>query len=246
MSDRLSAQSLDAGFGHLDGQALIEALVVHGPLQGRTALVSSFGAESVVLLHMVAKADPAIPVLFLDTLVHFPATLAYKAELVARLGLKDVRDAKPDMRYLARFDPEGRLHQEDPNMCCHIRKVETLDEALHPFAAWITGRKRFQNDVRSRLRTIEADENGRRIKLNPLADWTAEALEAYRLRHDLPAHPLVARNYTSIGCAPCTRPVGPGEDPRAGRWAGRGKTECGIHMPLPEGPRPTSEEGCLI
>jgi phosphoadenosine phosphosulfate reductase len=246
MSDRLSPQSLNAAFGHLEGQALIEALVVEGPLRGRTALVSSFGAESVVLLHMVAKADPSIPVVFLDTLVHFPATLAYKAELTERLGLTDIRDAKPDMRYLARLDPEGKLFAQDPNICCHVRKVETLDEALYPFAAWITGRKRFQNSERQRLQTIEPDENSKRIKLNPLADWTAERLEAYRQAHDLPAHPLVSKGYASVGCAPCTRPVAAGEDPRAGRWSGLAKTECGIHMPKPIGERPTVEEGCLI
>lgn len=246
MSDRLSANSLAAAFGHLQGEALLRALVVDGPLRGRTALVSSFGAESVVLLHMVAELDPAIPVVFLDTLVHFPATLAFKAELVERLGLKDVRDAKPDLRYLARLDPEGKLHAQDPDICCHVRKVEPLDEALHPFSAWITGRKRFQNAARSELAGIEADQNSSRIKLNPLVGWDAGQLEAYRLAYDLPAHPLTAHGYGSIGCAPCTRPLAEGEDARAGRWSGLSKTECGIHMPQPAGERPSSEEGCLI
>ena len=218
-------------FGHLGGGELIAALLGRGgPLRGRTALVSSFGAESVVLLHMAAEVDPAIPVIFLDTLAHFPATLAYRHLLQERLGLLDVRDARPDLRLLGRIDPRGDLHASDPDVCCNFRKTEPLDEALSGFDAWITGRKRFQGATRSAVPLFEPETGTERIKLNPLAHWGLEDLQAYLRSHDLPAHPLVAEGYRSIGCAPCTRPVAEGEDPRAGRWAGTGKTECGIHV----------------
>lgn len=223
--------ALMAEYGHLCGQDLHSAILGRdGPLRGRTALVSSFGAESVVLLHMVAQVDPDIPVIFLDTLAHFPATLAYRALLVKELGLRDVRNASPDLRMLGRIDPRGDLHGHDPDLCCHFRKTEPLDEALSDFDAWITGRKRFQSGARGSLATFEVEDGSGRIKVNPLAEWSSADLEAYRTSYGLPAHPLVAEGYRSIGCAPCTRPVGAGEDPRAGRWAGSSKTECGIHV----------------
>lgn len=222
--------------GGLDGAALLRALVgPGGPLRHRTALVSSFGAESVVLLHMVAAIDPALPVIFLDTGRHFPETLAYRDELVDRLGLKDVRSAYPDRAALQRHDRHGRLYAEDPDSCCDIRKTEPLEDALSGFDAWITGRKRFQGGLRTELEAIERDAGSNRLKLNPLAAWTEERLDAYRVAHGLPAHPLVAKGYRSIGCATCTRPTAPGEHARAGRWSGLDKTECGIHLPAPYG-----------
>ena len=195
----------------------------------RIALVSSFGTESAVLLHLVAAIDPAAPVVFLDTGKLFPETLAYRDALVARLGLRDVRSVKPGAPALAMADPAGTLWQTDPDICCWRRKVEPLDEALAGFPAWITGRKRFQGGQRGALPLIEHEPDGR-VKVNPLVSWPAERLDHYMAEHALPRHPLEARGYRSIGCAPCTRPIAPGEDPRAGRWAGRGKTECGIHL----------------
>ncbi|HEX2526186.1 MAG TPA: phosphoadenylyl-sulfate reductase [Geminicoccus sp.] len=224
-------EALLGNYGHLCGQDLISSLLgPKAPLRGQTALVSSFGAESVVLLHMVSQVDRDIPVIFLDTLAHFPATLAYRGLLVEQLGLRDVRDARPDLRMLGRIDPIGNLHAHDPDLCCHFRKTEPLDEALSGFDAWITGRKRFQGGARDNLPVFEVEDGSGRIKINPLAQWSSEDLEAYRASYDLPAHPLVAEGYRSIGCAPCTRPVAEGEDPRAGRWAGTSKTECGIHV----------------
>ncbi len=225
------AEELIRAHGHLCGRDLIAAVLGRGgSLRGRTALVSSFGAESVVLLHMVASVDPDIPVIFLDTLAHFPATLAYRELLVRQLGLRDVRSAAPELRMLGRIDPRGDLHRSDPDVCCHFRKTEPLDAALAGFDAWITGRKRFQGGQRQALPVFEAEQASGRIKINPLVEWSAEDLEAYRKAYDLPAHPLVDQGYRSIGCAPCTRPVAEGEDPRAGRWAGSSKTECGIHV----------------
>jgi phosphoadenosine phosphosulfate reductase len=217
--------------GGLDGLALLRTLLREGPLAGRTALVSSFGAESAVLLDMVATVDPAIPVIVLDTGKLFEETLDYREELTALLGLRDVRVIRPTPVALDHHDPKGILWSHDPDLCCHIRKTLPLAGALAEFAGWITGRKRFQGDLRSALATIEGDGSTGRIKLNPLAPWSAEDVERYRLMRNLPAHPLVAEGYRSIGCATCTRPTAPGEPPRAGRWWGLDKTECGLHRP---------------
>ncbi len=236
MSVMPNLTELRAASAELDGVELIRVLAgPGGPLRRRTALVSSFGAESVVLLHMAAQVDDALPVIFLDTGKHFPETLAYRDELVRRFGLKDIRTAYPDRASLLRHDRHGRLFEDDPDLCCDIRKTEPLAEELEGFAAWITGRKRFQGGLRTALETIEPEGGTGRVKLNPLATWDLTRIEAYRVAHDLPAHPLVARGYRSIGCAACTRPTREGEDARAGRWAGIDKTECGIHLPLPYG-----------
>lgn len=213
-----------------DGLALLRALLKEGPLAGRTALVSSFGAESAVLLDMVATVDPATPVIFLDTGKLFAETQEYREELVAVLRLGDVRVIRPSAAALARYDPGGELWRCEPDLCCHIRKTEPLQEALAGLAGWITGRKRFQAGLRSHLPTIEPEWLSGRIKINPLAPWSAEDVERYRVLRNLPKHPLVDRGYRSIGCATCTRPVTGGETPRAGRWRGLDKTECGIHL----------------
>lgn len=195
---------------------------------GEIALVSSFGVEAAVLLHLVAQADPSTPVLFLDTGKLFDETLRYRDQLVARLGLTDIRVLTPDPKALAASDQGGTLWFRDADACCRIRKVEPLQRGLKPFAAWINGRKRFQSATRQAIPLVEAD--GARLKFNPLADWGPEQIEAYFVRHGLPRHPLVAKGYPSIGCEPCTHPVAEGEDSRAGRWQGQDKTECGIHV----------------
>jgi phosphoadenosine phosphosulfate reductase len=222
---------LRRAYGQLDGLALLRSLLREGPFRGRTALVSSFGAESAVLLDMVATVDPRTPVIFLDTGKLFEETHDYRQDLTALLGLEDVRVVRPEPADLARHDPEGALWRRDPDRCCHVRKTEVLERALAGFAAWITGRKRFQGGLRSALPTIEGEPSSGRIKLNPLAPWSAEDVERYRLLRNLPAHPLVADRFASIGCMPCTRRTAPGEPPRAGRWWGLDKAECGIHGP---------------
>lgn len=218
----------------LDGQPAQEILqlAIRDLFPGRIALVSSFGAEAVVLLHLVAEIDRRVPVLFLDTGKLFDETLRYRDVLAARLGLSDLRVLRPDPAGLARRDGDGSLWFKDADACCRLRKVEPLRRGLAPFAAWINGRKRFQAATRAAIPLVEAD--GPRLKFNPLADWRAEDLAAYVIAHDLPAHPLVAEGYASIGCAPCSAPVAPGQDARAGRWQGLDKTECGIHMQAPE------------
>ena len=218
--------ALAARFDGLPTPALVGALAEE--FKGRIALVSSFGADSAVLLHLVAAADPAMPVLFLDTGKLFAETLAYCGRLTRRLGLRDLRVVRPDPKEVAAVDLFGGLWSADPDRCCDLRKTAPLRRALADFDVWISGRKRHQASTRAALPLFEGDEGGR-IKVNPLAGWSAEAVAAYPVEHDLPAHPLVAEGYPSIGCRPCTSRVLPGEDPRAGRWRGRGKTECGIH-----------------
>ena len=198
---------------------------------GEVAVISSFGADSAVLLHLIAEVDPSIPVVFLDTGKHFAETLAYRQELVAALGLTDVRVLTPDPTTLAARDAEGVRWSYDPDGCCAIRKVEPLARALAGFDAQLTGRKGWQSATRADLPRFELDQasGGGRLKVNPLVDWSPADIEAYFAAHDLPHHPLVAEGYPSIGCGPCTSRVRPGEDPRAGRWRGSDKVECGLH-----------------
>jgi phosphoadenosine phosphosulfate reductase len=219
---------LNARFAERSAEAVL-AHALSGAL-GRVALVSSFGAESAVLLHMLARIDRAAPVLFIDTLMLFPETLAYQRDLAGSLGLTGVRVVRPDRRALFAADADALLHRADPDRCCDLRKSRPLAVALEGFDGWISGRKRVQGGARAALELFEHDPESGRIKVNPLASWDARALAAYIDRHDLPRHPLVARGFPSIGCAPCTGPVAPGEDPRAGRWRGQEKTECGIHV----------------
>jgi phosphoadenosine phosphosulfate reductase len=201
----------------------------HARFGHRLALVSSFGAESAVLLHMAAEVDPSIPVLFLDTGMLFGQTLDYRQRLTQRLGLTDVRDLRPQYQDLAVHDPGADLWKTDTDGCCRIRKVLPLDRALSGFEAWITGRKRFQGASRLNLAVVE--RAGDQIKFNPLANWSKADIDAYAAEHDLPAHPLVQFGYPSLGCWPCTDPVEEGADARSGRWSGLDKTECGIHVP---------------
>lgn len=206
--------------------------VIEGNLAGDIALVSSFGAESAVLLHLVSQIDPTIPVLFLETGKHFPETLAYRDELTERLGLNLV-NLYPDPEDLAQRDESGLRWSYDPDGCCELRKVKPLEKALARFDASLTGRKSFQSATRAQLPRFEVDTTDAqgRLKINPLIDWSAEDIAAYIEEHDLPRHPLVDQGYPSIGCSPCTRAVAPGEDARSGRWAGWDKIECGIHHP---------------
>lgn len=193
----------------------------------RIALVSSFGAESAVLLHMAAGIDPATPVLFIDTGRHFVETLEYRDRLVAHLGLRDVRSIGPTAEEVATLDADATRAVWDPDGCCAFRKVAPLERALAGFDAWVTGRKRFQSAARFDLPVFEVD--GVHVKVNPLARWSTADIESYVARHRLPPHPLVAQGYRSIGCAACTSIAHPDEDLRAGRWRGFDKTECGIH-----------------
>jgi len=198
---------------------------------GRLALVSSFGTESAVLLHLAAQIDPNVAVLFLDTGHLFGQTLDYRKSMAAQLGLTNVRDHRPQYQDLATKDPSADLYKASTDACCEIRKVLPLARALEGFDAWITGRKRFHGGDRLRLPVVEEADG--KVKFNPLANWSKAELDAYVKQHDLPSHPLQAFGYPSVGCWPCTQPATEGDNVRAGRWAGSDKTECGIHVSRP-------------
>lgn len=219
-------ETLCRDYASADAMTLLRGMITQ-EFPGRIAVVSSFGAESAVLLHMVAAVDPATPVLFLNTGKLFGETLRYRDRLQEVLGLMDLRAIGPNPGDRLEQDPAGDLWSRNPDACCNFRKTLPLQRALNGFDAWITGRKRFQTDDRSDMQAIE--KIGQRYRINPLADWTQQDLDNYVITHNLPQHPLVRDGYLSIGCMSCTSRVNPGEDARAGRWRGKDKTECGIH-----------------
>jgi phosphoadenosine phosphosulfate reductase len=196
-------------------------------LTPKLAVVSSFGIESAVLLHLVASLDRSLPAIFLDTGWLFGETLAYRDALIEHLGLTDVRTVRPDAGQLSLADPDSELWSENPDACCHVRKVEPLAGTLGPFEGWITGRKRFQGGVRANLPVVEAD--GVRLKFNPFATTSQKDIAARFRAAKLPRHPLAAAGYLSVGCLPCSSRARAGEGVRDGRWRGRSRTECGIH-----------------
>jgi len=217
---------------------------------GKIAMSSSFGPESAVLLHMVSRANPATPVLFLETGYHFPETLEYKERLTRLFGLKNIveltADPKKKAEVVARY--QGIPYEKDPDLCCQINKVEPIDRALKDYDAWMSGIRRHQTDFRKSIRIVEEystkgggaplwapeDSKGGHggpplHKISPLANFTSRELWWYLKEHNIPNHPLSEKGYLSVGCWPCTRPVQDGDDERSGRWAGKAKTECGIH-----------------
>ncbi len=222
-----SIMALNGIYDEMDGVGVLRH-AVNELLPGDLAIVSSFGADSSVLLHMLAQVDRNMPVYFLETGKHFPETLHYVRTLEAHLGLTNVRWLRPDPKDLERFDPKGDLWETDPDSCCHIRKTEPLEGEIAKFGGWVTGRKRYQTKERGVLPHFELTSDDR-IKVNPLAYFSDADVNAYKKQHVLPEHPLFEKGYRSIGCAPCTTIVAEGEDPRAGRWRGLNKKECGIH-----------------
>lgn len=220
--------ALNARYKHHSATAVLEHALKDAQV-GKTAMVSSFGAESVVLLHLVSVIDNTTPVLFIDTELLFAETLAYQQELTERLNLKNLQIIRAADKAKRIEDPDGTLHQFNTDACCNLRKTQPLQDALKGYDAWITGRKRYQGSTRAALEFFE-NEDDRRIKINPLCHWDVNDLQDYMTENRLPRHPLVAQGYPSIGCAPCTSPVKEGEDPRAGRWRNSNKTECGIHI----------------
>ncbi|WP_062380706.1 phosphoadenylyl-sulfate reductase [Demequina pelophila] len=186
--------------------------------------------QDTVLPHLLGTRLPGVDVLFLDTGYHFPETLATRDE-AARAFEITVVNVTPTTTVAEQDAALGRdLFARDPGLCCRLRKMEPLARALSGYDAWITGARRVDAATRSELPVVSWDERHGLVKINPLALWDDAAVESYQERHGLPRNPLVAQGYPSIGCAPCTRAVAPGEDPRAGRWSGQDKTECGIHV----------------
>lgn len=217
---------LQAEYAGLSAQELLNATIKR-EFAGRIAVVSSFGAESAALLHLVSEVDPTVPVLFLNTGKLFGETLRYRDRLQDTLGLTDVRAIGPHPADRDSRDPDGVLWAKDPDACCDFRKTMPLTRALEGFDAWITGRKRFQTQDRSAMMPVEMI--GPRYRINPLADWTQDEVAAYVKQCRVPPHPLVREGYLSIGCMACTSKVIEGEDSRSGRWRGQDKSECGIH-----------------
>ena len=230
--------SLAARLRDAPPETVLQAALAAHP--GRIAMVSSFGSESAVLLHMLSRIDPATPVLFLDTGHLFGQTLDYRKRLAAELSLTDVRDLRPAYADLATQDPGADLYKTSTDACCALRKVAPLDLALRGFDAWITGRKRFHGGSRLHLPVVEEVEG--KLKFNPLASFGKAELDAYAALHALPVHPLVAFGYASVGCWPCTKPTETGGDVRSGRWAGSEKTECGIHSSRARPSAPAGED----
>ncbi|HEX2580736.1 MAG TPA: phosphoadenylyl-sulfate reductase [Dongiaceae bacterium] len=231
-SDSLSpaherARLLNERHGHRDAADILR--LAREEFGGELAIVSSFGSESAIILHLAAQIDRTIPILFLDTLKHFDETLTYRDILLDRFQFSDARAITPAIADLARHDRDGTLWQNDHDLCCHIRKVLPLERALDGFSAWVTGRKRHQSATRGGLQKFEPA--GEKIKINPLADWSAAQIDEAFLQFKLPRHPLWDEGFLSIGCSPeaCTRRVAVGENTRAGRWSGTEKVECGIH-----------------
>ena len=231
LAENLTLQAMDvlSRTAELSAIDFLTTMLQH-EFKDEICVVSSFGAESAVLLHMVAQIDPTTPVIFLNTGKLFGETLRYRDRLQTLLGLTDVRSIGPHPTDLAEKDSNEDLWQKNNDMCCHIRKNLPQERALKGFKAVLTGRKRFQTSQRGSMQRIEInDEAAARLRINPLADYTLEDLQAYLETHNLPKHPLVKDGYLSIGCMPCTDKVKEGDDYRSGRWSEQDKEECGMH-----------------
>lgn len=230
-----SLSRLQTFYGDFEAEPLLRAMI-HDEFKGKIALISSFGADSAVLIDLVAKIEPFIPVLFLETGKHFKATLDYVDTLERHYNLTDLRRLQPREDLLQNSDPDGKLWKTQVNRCCWLRKVEPLQRVLQSgeFEAVITGRKRYQTQARNDIDNVELFDDGV-FRVNPLCTWTKDDVKQAMVDRELIQHPLVAKGYRSIGCEPCTRMVKPGEDDRSGRWAhtvdmgGSQKQECGIH-----------------
>jgi phosphoadenosine phosphosulfate reductase len=198
----------------------------------RFCITSSMG--DAVLAHLASKVAPGVDVLFLDTGYHFAETLQTLDRIRERYRV-NVRVIRPRQSVAEQDGLFGaRLHDRDPDACCTLRKVEPLRRALQPYVAWASGIRRDETLSRRSIGVVDWDDNRGMVKINPLATWTQQQVDRYVADHDVITHPLLAQGYPSIGCAPCTRKVKPGESPRAGRWAGTGKDECGLHLDPPQ------------
>ena len=226
MPDKEDLNAYVEAYAGLEGRELIATVLRDFP--SKTALLSSFGAESAVLLHMISEVDPDVAIVFLDTEKLFPETIAYRDRLVHEFGLTNVIVARPDPAQLMALDPDGNLHRTDTNLCCSVRKTFPMASAMHGYDVMISGRKRFHGALRSNLDFVSVQDDV--LKVEPLAGHTSLDLKSYAHKYHLPTHPLSLMGYRSIGCIPCTQAGGTDADPRAGRWTGSGKTECGIHF----------------
>jgi phosphoadenosine phosphosulfate reductase len=226
----LLAQAADAWFDGIE-DPVEQALTVlrwAGDTFGDDFAITSSMADG-LLSHLAGTAVPGIHVIFLDTGYHFAETVGTRDWItsVLPITLVNVDPEQTVAQQDAEFGP--RLFERDPDLCCSLRKVRPLAETLSGYVAWGSGIRRDESPSRAGTRIVDWDAKREMIKINPLAAWTQDVVDAYVVEHQIPVNPLVELGFASIGCAPCTRPVAPGEDARAGRWAGRSKTECGIH-----------------
>jgi phosphoadenosine phosphosulfate reductase len=195
------------------------------------AMSSSFQTQSMPLLHMATRIQPDLPIFFIDTGYHLWETLLFREKIADEWGLNIVdlyRDSRWDI--FARQNTR-RLPVEDPNLCCYLHKVQPMQNALRGYKAWISGIRRDQTSARAKAQFLELQEDGL-LKINPLLNWTKADVNRYIKENDMPQHPLYEKGYRSVGCAPCTIAIGVNDDERAGRWVGRGKTECGLHTDM--------------
>jgi phosphoadenosine phosphosulfate reductase len=194
----------------------------------RVCITSSM--TDAVIIHLAATVKPGISVIFLDTGYHFPETIGTRDAVAATypINLINVIPTRTVAEQDAELGP--RLYGRNPDLCCYLRKVVPLERALDPYVAWITGVRREETTSRSDTKVVEWDTKRGMVKVNPIASWTQEQVDGYIAEHGVLMNPLVDEGYPSIGCATCTMPVQPGADPRSGRWAGTGKTECGLHL----------------
>lgn len=222
-------QALSQSFETQQPQALLRAVIERYP---KLVLACSFGAEDVVLVDMLHKINPDVPLFYLDTDFLFPETYATRDRIIAHYGLRpaQVLQVTPLLTPAQQATAHGdRLWERSPDQCCQIRKVEPLTRILSQYEAWITGIRREQAPTRANAGLIEWDQKFSLVKINPLARWTWSDVWTYIKIYEVPYNPLHDRNYPSIGCTYCTAPVADGDDPRAGRWKNFGKTECGLH-----------------
>lgn len=228
MTNTLNLQQVNAQLESASPQTILRwAWETFAP---EIAATSSFQSQSLPLLHMIATTVPELPIYFLDTRFHFPETLAFRDQLIHELGLK-VITLQPGVDTTTFRRQYGELYRSNPDLCCYINKVEPLRRFKAGLAAWISGIRRDQTEARRHTPIVSRERDGL-YKICPLANWTSADVWRYINQHDLPVHPLLSQGYMSIGCAPCTRPIGSNEDERAGRWAGHNKTECGLHIDL--------------
>ncbi|KFG01263.1 phosphoadenosine phosphosulfate reductase [Streptomyces scabiei] len=186
--------------------------------------------EDAVVAHLASRARPGVDVVFLDTGYHFPETIGTRdaVEAVMDVNVITITPRQTVAEQDAEYGP--KLHDRDPDLCCFLRKVKPLEEGLTRFDAWATGLRRDESESRANTPVVGWDDKRGKVKISPIARWTQDDVDAYVTEHGVLTNPLLMDGYTSVGCAPCTRRVAPGEDARAGRWAGNAKTECGLHL----------------
>jgi phosphoadenylyl-sulfate reductase (thioredoxin) len=224
------SEDVEGAARRLEGRAPAEVLAWAAErFAPRVAFATGFGAEGCLIVDLIARHDLAIEVFTLDTGVLFPETYALWRRLEERYGLT-IRAVRPALTLSEQAARHGEaLWLRDPDRCCGLRKLDPLRQALAGLDAWVSAIRREQTSARAATRVVEWDERFGLVKVNPLVAWSHDLVWAHLWRHHVPVNPLHERGYPSIGCEPCTSPVAPGEDPRAGRWRGRAKTECGLH-----------------